>query len=73
MVIISAMVCMYYNVIIMYSVYYMFVSFVNLDDRLPWEQCGKAWNTDLCRTEPYPDFASMNESAALNASLSKFL
>ncbi|XP_021362137.1 sodium-dependent proline transporter-like isoform X1 [Mizuhopecten yessoensis] len=69
MILISAMVCTYYNVIIMYAVYYMFVSFVNLDDELPWQKCGKAWNTDKCRDEPYPDLSSMNETMKVNATL----
>lgn len=59
MVTISGMICIYYNVIIMYSIYYMFVSFVNLDGEVPWIDCDNPWNTKNCRQEPYPDFESM--------------
>lgn len=59
MVAISAMVSVYYNVIIMYAIYYMFVSFVYLDGEVPWRDCGNPWNTDLCRNISYPDFDSM--------------
>ncbi|XP_033759005.1 sodium-dependent proline transporter-like [Pecten maximus] len=69
MIMISAMVCTYYNVIIMYSVYYMLVSFVNLDDELPWQKCGKSWNTEKCRDEPYPDMDGMNETSKVTAML----
>ncbi|WAQ97849.1 SC6A5-like protein, partial [Mya arenaria] len=60
MVVISGLVSIYYNVIIMYAIYYMFVSFVNLDGEVPWKYCGQPWNTDSCRNESFPDFASMN-------------
>ncbi|XP_069115318.1 sodium-dependent proline transporter-like isoform X1 [Argopecten irradians] len=69
MIMISAMVCTYYNVIITYAVYYMFVSFVNLDDELPWQHCGKAWNTEKCRDEPYPSMDGMNETSKVDAIL----
>ena len=59
MVSISAMVCIYYNVIIMYSIYYMFVSFVNLDGEVPWIDCDNPWNTKQCRQEAYPSFGEM--------------
>jgi solute carrier family 6 amino acid transporter-like protein 5/7/9/14 len=59
MVLISAMVSAYYNVIIMYSIYYMMVSFVSLDTKLPWQSCDPEWATELCRQEAYPDFHSM--------------
>ena len=73
MVTISAMVCIYYNVIIMYAIYYMFVSFVNLDGDVPWIDCGNPWNTKYCRQEAYPDFDSMtNDSAKIYELSSKF-
>lgn len=66
MVTISGMVCIYYNVIIMYSIYYMMVSFVNLDGEVPWIDCDNPWNTKYCRQEPYPDFDSMtNETTKI--------
>ncbi|CAG5117446.1 unnamed protein product, partial [Candidula unifasciata] len=54
MVLISFIVCIYYNMIIAYAIYYMFVSFVNLDDQLPWEDCGHWWNTGECRRSAFP-------------------
>ena len=59
MVAISAMTCIYYNVIIMYAIYYMFVSFVTLDGEVPWIDCDNPWNTKQCRQDPYPSFNSM--------------
>ncbi|XP_060578343.1 sodium- and chloride-dependent glycine transporter 2-like [Ruditapes philippinarum] len=62
MVTISGLVCVYYNVIIMYSIYYMLVSFVNLDGEVPWIDCDNPWNTENCRADPYPDFDSMTDN-----------
>ena len=59
---ISGVVSIYYNVIITYAIYYMFVAFVSLDDDLPWAKCAAPWASEKCRDEPYPDLASMNES-----------
>lgn len=61
MCLISAMVSIYYNVIIMYSIYYMFVSFISIDTVLPWQSCNNTWNTDDCRIKPYPKLSEMNE------------
>ena len=70
MVLISAMVCAYYNTIIMYSIYYMMVSFVTLDTQLPWAKCDPEWSTDLCRADPYPNFATMtNETERVHEAL----
>ncbi|KAL8582810.1 hypothetical protein ACOMHN_066826 [Nucella lapillus] len=67
MCIISGVVGIYYNVIITYAIYYMFVSFVHLDSDLPWDGCDPEWATSRCRNEPYPDFPSLNESQAMQA------
>ncbi|XP_022099145.1 sodium- and chloride-dependent glycine transporter 1-like [Acanthaster planci] len=45
MLIVSAYVGIYYNVIIMYTLYYMFASFTA---KLPWIGCGNTWNTNMC-------------------------
>ncbi|XP_033643310.1 sodium- and chloride-dependent neutral and basic amino acid transporter B(0+)-like isoform X1 [Asterias rubens] len=42
---ISCLVAIYYNVIIMYTVYYFFASFATV---LPWVGCGHEWNTEFC-------------------------
>ncbi|XP_009859590.2 sodium- and chloride-dependent GABA transporter 1 [Ciona intestinalis] len=47
MMIISFMVCVYYNVIIAYSLHFIFNSFTST---LPWSTCGNDWNTEFCRT-----------------------
>jgi len=41
MVVVSFLVCVYYNVIISWSLYYLFASF---QSRLPWTQCDQWWN-----------------------------
>jgi solute carrier family 6 amino acid transporter-like protein 5/7/9/14 len=45
MVIISALVCVYYNIIITWTVYYLFKSFSRV---LPWSTCDNWWNTENC-------------------------
>ncbi|KAK7097595.1 hypothetical protein V1264_004545 [Littorina saxatilis] len=68
MCIISGVVSIYYNVIITYAMYYMFVAFVNLDDDLPWAKCDRInWASAKCRDEPYPRFAELNETKAMDA------
>jgi len=47
MVIISAVVCVYYNVIIAWTIYYFVLSF---SWELPWSTCNNDWNTDYCYT-----------------------
>ncbi|CAH1785348.1 unnamed protein product [Owenia fusiformis] len=43
--VINAFVCIYYNVIIALSLYYLFGSFTSL---MPWTHCNNAWNTEMC-------------------------
>lgn len=45
MVIVSGLVCVYYNVIVAWTIYYLFMSFRAV---LPWATCGNWWNTDNC-------------------------
>ncbi|XP_041476056.1 sodium- and chloride-dependent glycine transporter 1-like [Lytechinus variegatus] len=45
MVVVSAIVGIYYNVIITYSLFYFFKSFARV---LPWEGCHHSWNTPYC-------------------------
>ena len=71
MIIISAVVSIYYNMIITYAIYYMLVSFVHLDDDLPWENCGQAWNDKNCRDESYPRLEDLPRENATRALWSK--
>lgn len=45
MVIVSGLVCVYYNVIVAWTIYYLFMSFRAV---LPWSTCGNWWNTENC-------------------------
>ena len=45
MVIISGIVCIYYNIIIAWTLYYLFKSFAVV---LPWSTCDNWWNTPAC-------------------------
>lgn len=71
MVINNCLVGVYSSVILMYVVYYMFVSFVNLDGDVPWKDCGNPWNTESCRKDPYPDFSRLNKTSKVDELLSK--
>ena len=56
MVMICAMVCVYYNVVMMYALLYVVLSLVNIGWPVPWASCDNAWNTEeFCRTAPMPD------------------
>ncbi|XP_074646895.1 sodium- and chloride-dependent glycine transporter 1-like [Tubulanus polymorphus] len=45
MVIVSGLVCIYYNMIIAYALFYLFASFTG---DLPWKHCDRSWNTKDC-------------------------
>uniref|UniRef100_A0A0B7BLH9 Transporter n=2 Tax=Arion vulgaris TaxID=1028688 RepID=A0A0B7BLH9_9EUPU len=70
MVLISLMVCLYYNIIIMYGIFYFLNSLIYLDEALPWSTCGNTWNTKYCITER-PDFSAMSETKAMNITLDR--
>ena len=43
--VLNCLVCIYYNIIIALSIYYIFCSFTS---NLPWASCGNSWNTIYC-------------------------
>lgn len=45
MVIVSGIVCVYYNIIVTWTLYYLFNS---LRQTLPWSHCDNFWNSDNC-------------------------
>ncbi|XP_071951275.1 sodium-dependent proline transporter-like isoform X2 [Antedon mediterranea] len=45
MVAITAMVCCYYNIVISYTLFFLFASFTS---ELPWKSCDHEWNTEKC-------------------------
>ncbi|XP_072171202.1 sodium- and chloride-dependent glycine transporter 1-like [Diadema setosum] len=45
MALVSAYFCFYYNIIIAYSIFYMFAS---MQGELPWRGCNHTWNTPNC-------------------------
>ncbi|KAH8280224.1 hypothetical protein KR018_000077, partial [Drosophila ironensis] len=45
MILVSAIVMLYYNLIIAWTIFYMFAS---LGTKLPWQNCEPAWSTKYC-------------------------
>lgn len=45
MVLVNTMICIYYNVIIAWSLYYFFAS---MNSEVPWAGCDNWWNTIYC-------------------------
>ncbi|XP_017106336.2 sodium- and chloride-dependent glycine transporter 1 [Drosophila bipectinata] len=45
MILVSAIVMLYYNLIIAWTIFYMFASF---GTKLPWQNCEPAWSTKYC-------------------------
>lgn len=62
MVGISALVSVYYNVILSLSIFYLFSSFTS---ELPWSKCGHWWNQH-CSNNPYAEGIHCNESNILS-------
>lgn len=63
MLVICFLVSIYYQVILAYTIFYLFSSLTSI---LPWASCGHQWNTDNC-TDRMQDFnATFNISSLLN-------
>ncbi|XP_022103092.1 sodium- and chloride-dependent glycine transporter 1-like [Acanthaster planci] len=45
MCIVTALVAIYYNVVICYTLFFLFASFTRV---LPWSDCNREWNTENC-------------------------
>ena len=57
---VSFLVSVYYNIIIAWCLYYLFLSFAK---DVPWKTCGNWWNTHKCYAGRIPD---KNCSAHIN-------
>ncbi|XP_077863914.1 sodium- and chloride-dependent glycine transporter 1-like [Saccoglossus kowalevskii] len=66
MVIMTALVCLYYNIIITWTIFYIFASLSQIPS-LPWVSCGNSWNTELC----FDDKISVNQT--LNSTDSNYI
>ena len=63
MVIVSGLVCVYYNVIVAWTLYYLFMSFRAV---LPWSTCTNSWNTPRCVDVATSTGAGANISSLVN-------
>jgi len=62
-VMLSFLLCTYYNVILSWALYYLFSVFTNM---LPWAHCNNTWNSPLC----WDGFADNGTAARPNDSVS---
>ncbi|KAF8790807.1 sodium- and chloride-dependent glycine transporter 1-like [Argiope bruennichi] len=67
MVIISGIVCIYYNVIIAWTLYYIYHSY-----DVVWATCDNWWNTADCVKQSSAEFYPQNTSLLTNSSSSNF-
>ena len=67
MVIISGIVCVYYNIIITWTFYYLFMSMQKV---LPWSDCDNVWNDEKCVLNKFADSNDTDtNSTMLNSTL----
>ena len=59
---VSFLVCVYYNIIIAWCLYYLFLSMAK---DVPWKSCGNWWNTEKCFAGRIPETSCVNSSATL--------
>ncbi len=52
----SVFVALYYNMIIAWTIYYLFASFTS---QLPWESCNNDFNTDCKYRDGSPTYAEV--------------
>lgn len=65
---VSFLVCVYYNIIIAWCLYYLFLSMAK---DVPWKSCGNWWNTPKCLSGPIPPIT--NNCTALSSNSSNTL
>ncbi|KAK3099623.1 hypothetical protein FSP39_007129 [Pinctada imbricata] len=66
MVIVSGIVCVYYNVIVAWTLYYLFMSFRAV---LPWSHCDNSWNTENCVSDVGEVHAAGKTNLASNSTV----
>lgn len=57
MLVISALVCLYYNVIIAWSLFY---TFAGMKATLPWSECGHEYNSITCYNKEQAEACNAN-------------
>ncbi|XP_067049177.1 sodium- and chloride-dependent GABA transporter 2-like isoform X1 [Acropora muricata] len=65
---VSFLVCVYYNIVIAWCLYYLFLSMAK---DVPWKSCGNWWNTPKCLSGPIPPIT--NNCTALSSNTSNTL
>lgn len=70
MVLLSTYFCLYYNIIIAYTIYYMIASCKN---PLPWAGCDHDWNTENCYTDQVSDTTGATPTLASNVTVASGL
>ncbi|KAK0162879.1 hypothetical protein PV327_006618 [Microctonus hyperodae] len=62
MVLVSSIVMLYYNLIIAWTLYYMFASVAG-GSKLPWSDCGLEWSTEDCIEPLEAEHCTMNNNS----------
>ena len=74
MILVSGIVCVYYNVIMAWSLYYMYIAFSSFRTGvLPWTTCDNEWNTPACLVRANSgNGTSHMEANGVNSTLRKY-
>lgn len=65
-IVVSFLVCIYYNVIIAWCLYFLAIS---LRSEVLWKHCNNWWNTENCYEGRLPDTSKQNCSYLVNATI----
>ncbi|CAH1787244.1 unnamed protein product [Owenia fusiformis] len=60
MIIVSSIVALYYNMIIAWTLFYLFASFT---DVLPWDTCGPGWSSNNCYSYKEADYCQQTNGS----------